>query len=432
MREKLGGGSDNPQGAKRIPLSGEGIKTRDNAFSFSKVTDGGTSLQVSREGSVSFPRIITAAKGMRVATTGNERKVQPSQERRGRAEQLRATEPARKGAQPPGEPPRSGKLLEAAGSGDGPEEGSAHRQEPGHELKHEHTETPVIREVLERGKIRAGATLKDLFVERGYTGKRLEPFVYDLLREWHRDIVPVARQILSQPLPEQELASLGSITADVDGVNVCILGVDHGITTAGSTLDTPYAQRVRQFIVDKRETGSFFSEQVLDKIFGLNGLTHSLHDVDNYLDLLAREENFAEDIDLTELFNRERKRARRGITLPHNEGIDLAAELESLFLEGPNIQQILQIIKIYDSTKLPEPLDMECGLILAAEGNDVERNLLIDRSKLQVEEIIPFLPNLSTSGVLCGFAHKSQIAYLLTHPDYDPRMSVKEAVDAVV
>lgn len=81
----------------------------------------------------------------------------------------------------------------------------------------------------EQGKIRSGATLKDLIQERRYKGESLVPFVNGLLEEWHAQVLLDIRKLFVSKTEYDDSGVLKLSTRDVflPRGNVYILGINH-------------------------------------------------------------------------------------------------------------------------------------------------------------------------------------------------------------
>lgn len=96
----------------------------------------------------------------------------------------------------------------------------------------------------------------------------------------------------------------------------------------------------------------------------------------------------------------------------------------------------LRYKKLTDIATLPQPLDMEIGLVNSSRGDLQRPNVIIDRSYYQAKQVETLINGIHanqetqtpiTVHILCGDAHRRQVTYFLKHPEYDIRKSIESA-----
>jgi hypothetical protein len=298
--------------------------------------------------------------------------------------------------------------------------------------KFDYSEKAFSNEKLKR--IKESVTLKNLMEADNYKGPNLLPYVKDLLRLWHSNILPTVRNEAAKTKIKEEKKPY-DVRQDIDIVSldktrVHILGVSHH----DKILETPYGRSIQDFIKSTAKNGySWFAEENLDKNFWIFEETLSLNDVSQYIDHTGGKTNNW----LVAFFRavRESYLATKAVTTVENK--ELRKEIKNrLRLDSSGVS----CIGILKTTSLPEPLNMEASLVLAHGEKIREKVMSTDRSLLMAEELKQEISLLQETrkkddnriinvGIVCGYAHKSEIAYLLTHPDYNPHESLKSARD---
>ncbi|HSX08721.1 MAG TPA: hypothetical protein VLF93_01045 [Candidatus Saccharimonadales bacterium] len=275
-----------------------------------------------------------------------------------------------------------------------------------------------------------GRTIKDLVTETGYRGP-LHPLARDTINAWHRQFIDTGMPEFISELKtgRKELGAPQTEDVQVGPGMINILGVLH------NKKNTPYYQAVTKFVRERIQNGEpWFFEQRLPSFFGLQGEVNELTDFDAYNQ--QRMQLTGKDIQRKLAYYEPRLLWRLGRQLNHNNvtygfNKDLVRIKEKLVDQlGDSIGGFIHIQRFFDRVRLPEPLDIEASLVLTQGDSEDSSNLITDRSVIQARQV---LSDVSTNnhqwpvGLLVGDYHRSQVKYLLTHPDYDPHASVKEA-----
>ncbi|HUD19424.1 MAG TPA: hypothetical protein VMR81_03210 [Patescibacteria group bacterium] len=193
---------------------------------------------------------------------------------------------------------------------------------------------------------------------------------------------------------------------------------------------------------------NWFSEQGLDKVFGISNVCTPLHDMTGYA--LSR----------STLFDKSHPRPKNLIGKVvygykfakyfGNEVYGGASEFHEMnkFDESNrlferytnNFQDLLLLKYLYNNFKMPEPLQMEVNIALDSRTKGLgeqNRNGTIQRSLLQAYEVSGLLPETTLEKdhnyihVLVGITHEHQVVYALQHPDYDPFQAVIAAQELI-
>lgn len=104
--------------------------------------------------------------------------------------------------------------------------------------------------------------------------------------------------------------------------------------------------------------------------------------------------------------------------------------LNRLFLGNPDY--IFNLLHFVGEIELPQPLNMEVFMVLRGHGDKLVGDT--DRSIIQsvcIRDEINQNPELRCINVLDGLGHVSELSWLLTHPEYDPRESISKVVSSL-
>jgi hypothetical protein len=299
-------------------------------------------------------------------------------------------------------------------------------------------------------KIKEGATLKDFVSMEPHKYDSLEPYAVDILNIWHSTVMPDVRQLVKESKNQSNKLFPCEIQKTIKTVklrnsNVHILGVAHLRRLANSS----YGEIVKDYIEDTTDKGyTWLSEEGIDEIFKIENRLISTYDFEKYSDkyfyLEAKDTSgkLSEALEICRVILSYYKDLFKDLfdskLLTQSQNKELNKILKKTI---PDKKHIVTGIRIFNLTTLPEPLDMEVALV-SKNGDKVDRaSISVDRSKMMAETITEEIYFQKSSnkqsktgqdkkpdmGFLCGDAHKSEVAYFLKHPKYNPHESLAAA-----
>jgi len=276
----------------------------------------------------------------------------------------------------------------------------------------------------------------------------LKHLAQGILTVMHREQIPAIRYELNSPLENFETDKDGDIILPGDKISfgtdtIIIHGIRHSVLGYGiMPQNKKLTEYVRKYVAKTSEKGELWiTEEGLDQDFGIKS-DRSLTYIDQYIDKKMEGKDF-------EKMNLKQKIKEAG-SLIKGQAKDLFDVLNTLTYNRDDFikkviletekklktdpRYLLKYLKLVDLASLPQPLDMEIGIVLASKGNLRKPNFVIDRSNHQAREIEDYLKSMHflqkkrtpvTAHVLCGDIHRTQISFFLTHPDYDIRKSIE-------
>ncbi|OGH07223.1 MAG: hypothetical protein A2W22_06215 [Candidatus Levybacteria bacterium RBG_16_35_11] len=303
-------------------------------------------------------------------------------------------------------------------------------------------ETPIT---TERGIIRPGVTLKDLVQEREYRGDPTS-FVVSILSEWHTRISPGIQQELSKPIGNNKDGDSKPVTLKTDKLflsdtNLQLLGVIHGLGIKKTK--SSYGELIRNYVAEAARNGFawFIEEGIKDFDVPATSLTDMCEYVETYLGPLLQSIKGPKILGIVKVM-----KIIKDEFVNAAESSDLSKEAAHAIAQAHgklrilrNLGYALQMQNIFDIAKLPEPLSMEIGLALLADKKGVgARHLGIERSMIQARQLRELVLMLREQrsqepgeninvGFICGDFHRSEVKYLIAHPNYNPHSSLQEA-----
>lgn len=279
-------------------------------------------------------------------------------------------------------------------------------------------------------------TIKDLVTETGYRGP-IVPFVKETVTAWQSQAIDTEMpKFLSKWRAGEIDEEIQTDAVQIGAGMIHILGVLHDKPT------TPYSRAVTEFVTQGLEHGQpWFFEQRLPEFFGVQGKVIELTDFDEYINQQRRQltgKNIVRELKYYEprlIWRLTRQLGAISAPLTLNKSLlELFRKIRDQ--HGSEIAGIAYMQGLRDIVKLPEPLDIEASLVLNSKDKERNSNIIADRSFIQAGQVLSNVSSLwreNTSlpmqaGMVVGDLHRSQVRYMLTHPDYDPHLSVKEAM----
>lgn len=267
-----------------------------------------------------------------------------------------------------------------------------------------------------------------------------------LAKGWHGIIRERVRAKEREPLSDLN-QSLPTEIVPLGNDFVMIHGVVHSVLGNGSGhINNTLAEIVRRYVISTSQRGDhWFVEDGLEKDFGVVSKVKKLGDSEKYyeamldavdtsqLNLIGRIGAF---MDLSKKSIANYVDMASGVTFYSDE------ELKSVYSRvigriPDDHRALLRLVELIEMMKLPEPLDMEIGLLMAGESDIRGQNIIVDRSVYQARGLLEQLNEIRRFGgddmrpivahLLCGGMHVTQVAYCLRNPSYEIRRSLLKA-----
>lgn len=232
---------------------------------------------------------------------------------------------------------------------------------------------------------------------------------------------------------------------------IMIHGIIHGFIGKGNDhRNNRLVEIVRNYVDRTVRRGDFwFVEEGLEKDFGIADQVQSLKDSERYFEGMvdvdeAVKQGFLKGAVI--LLNLVKNTALNYLDIYSSATYSQDHEITEMI--GAAMDELktdhrafLKFVELVNRAKMPEPMDMEVGLVMASKGDLKKLNMLIDRSEYQAKNARKLLSELRDKNdvkrpivahIFCGHLHVSQVAYFLKNPDYNVRQSLEMAGKSIL
>lgn len=235
----------------------------------------------------------------------------------------------------------------------------------------------------------------------------------------------------------------------IDSDIVVVHGIQHSFTgLGGDHSKSKLVQVVKQYIGKTSSNGhEWVTESGIERDFGIESVVTPLGDTKAFYDAKGKQLD-VDGVKKGGLIGK-LKAVGKLLSAEVSDNIDMVKS--TTYAQNPEMLNIvdgarkqiagspdnfLRFQELRDMAEMPQPLDMEIGLVNASNGNLDKLNVVIDRSYEQARLTREHLQQLHdkqeikkpiTIHVLCGELHRSQVTHFLKNPDYNVHESLKRS-----